>query len=161
MFSPPWVESKAHEILFPDDDPESMLIVLRIAHLKFQDLPAKKGLEALALHKLAVVCDKYDLVSLVRPFVDLHCWAEKFFYPKLFMSGWAGWLFVAWTFGYTQSFNNLARDMASGILVNTLFGTVSYAFNGYINEASLPEHILGMYIFIICARKMVAESRLL
>jgi hypothetical protein len=161
MFKPPWAESKAHEIPFPDDDPESMLIVLRIAHLKFQDLPAKKSLEALALHKLAVVCDKYDLVSLVRPFVDLHCWAERFFYRAPLQNAWAGWLFVAWTFGYTQSFNDLARDMAYGVSVNTLFGNVNYALNGYIIEASLPEHILGIYILTICARKMVAENRLL
>jgi hypothetical protein len=50
--------------------------------------------------------------------------------------------------------------MTSSVSVNTLFGNVSYASNGNIIQASLPEHILGMYVFTICARKTVAERGL-
>ena len=71
-----WAESTADEIPFPEDDIEAMLIVLRIAHLRFQELPGKHGLSLQAMLNLAVVCDKYDLVKVVRPFLDLHRWTE-------------------------------------------------------------------------------------
>jgi hypothetical protein len=57
-----------------------MLLVLRIAHLQFKEIPQGNGLTIDALLSLAVVCDKYDLVSMVRPFLDLHCWALKVTY---------------------------------------------------------------------------------
>ncbi|KAF2655964.1 hypothetical protein K491DRAFT_715811 [Lophiostoma macrostomum CBS 122681] len=72
MLERSWVESKAPEIIFPDDDPEAMLIVLRIAHLAFHELPKKRGLSFESLVNLAIVCDKYDVVGIVRPFWDLY-----------------------------------------------------------------------------------------
>lgn len=42
----------------PEDDPDALLILLRIAHLQFSDLP-----DALVVYEhflqLAVLCDKY------------------------------------------------------------------------------------------------------
>lgn len=64
-----WTESSATEIPFPDDDVDAMLIVLLIAHLRFNELPAKEPFELGDLLQLAVVCDKYDLVQPVRPFL--------------------------------------------------------------------------------------------
>jgi len=52
-----------------------MLIVLCVPHLRFHELPKKNGLTRDALLALAVVCDQYDIVPLVRPFLDLYGWA--------------------------------------------------------------------------------------
>jgi hypothetical protein len=61
-----WEESDADEIPRPADDPEAMLLMLRIVHLKFNDLPTERAFNA--LHKFALLCHKYDTVSSVRPF---------------------------------------------------------------------------------------------
>lgn len=67
-----WAESNKGEIELPDDDANAMLVVLRLAHLKFP--PAGFTLTNRLLYNLAVLCDKYDLVSLVQPFVET--WAR-------------------------------------------------------------------------------------
>ena len=82
------------QIPLPDDDPDALLLLLRIAHLKFKDLP--DTLSFRALYKLAVVCDKYDAAGVFRPFWD--------FYVAPFLScieeqGYEEWLYIAWTFG--------------------------------------------------------------
>ena len=67
--------NKATKIPFPDDDVGVMLIVLCVPHLRFHELPKKNGLTRDALLALAVVCDQYNIVPLVRPFLDLYGWA--------------------------------------------------------------------------------------
>ncbi|KAF1829917.1 hypothetical protein BDW02DRAFT_535226 [Decorospora gaudefroyi] len=105
MFEPHWRENEATEIPLPDDDIEATLIALRIAHLRFHELPKEHGLTIETLHALAMVCDKYDLVRLVRPFLDLHEWSECHFPLKKKRARYhPNWLFFAWTFGYKDSF---------------------------------------------------------
>lgn len=137
-----WKESEAHEIPLPDDDVEAMLIVLRIVHLKFHDLPEKKGMSFNTLYKLAIVCDKYDLVQVVRPFLDLHCWAQSYIYPTHTRSHHPAWLFVAWTFGYTESFEALACDMVNTVTVGP-DGFMYDQSEGLIDEV-FPLDIIGM-----------------
>jgi hypothetical protein len=48
----------------PDDDPESIIIICKICHIQTSNLPVK--LTATAFSKLALVCNKYDCVDLVR-----------------------------------------------------------------------------------------------
>ena len=60
--------SSPREIHFPDDDADALLIVLYIAHLQFGKLP--EALDYQELLNLAIICDKYDTVSTVRPVSD-------------------------------------------------------------------------------------------
>ena len=53
------------EMDFPEDDADALLCVLRIAHLQFRTLP--KTLDYAQLLNLAIICDKYDTVAIVRP----------------------------------------------------------------------------------------------
>lgn len=50
--------SSTANVNLPEDDPDALLILLRIAHLQFSDLP-----DALVVYRhllqLAVLCDKY------------------------------------------------------------------------------------------------------
>ncbi|KAH8730366.1 hypothetical protein GQ44DRAFT_700203 [Phaeosphaeriaceae sp. PMI808] len=117
---PQWTESTAAEIPFLDDDVDAMLIVLRIAHLLFKELPRKEELPLEDLLHLAIVCDKYDLVGLVRPFLDLYSWAEVHrpnFKKKTNCNH--SWLFVAWTFGYTDSFESLMIYMVKEMILES------------------------------------------
>lgn len=50
-----------------DDEPGALLILLDIAHLAFHEVPGTPSFEKLV--QLSVLCDKYDTVPLVRPWV--------------------------------------------------------------------------------------------
>ena len=56
------------EMHFPEDDPDALLCVLRIAHLQFRKVPETLGY--VELLNLAIICDKYDTVAIVRPVSD-------------------------------------------------------------------------------------------
>ncbi|XPS72276.1 hypothetical protein M3J09_004443 [Ascochyta lentis] len=114
MFSHVWAEHEASEISLPDDDVEAMLLVLRIAHLRFQDLPSKGLFPLNSLLNLAVVCDKYDLVHLVRPFLDLYGWAKPASTVYEHNTD-PVWLFIDWTFGYSGDFTFRAEYFAANM----------------------------------------------
>ena len=53
------------EMDLPEDDADALLCVLRIAHLQFRRIP--ETLDYALLLKVAIICDKYDTVAVVRP----------------------------------------------------------------------------------------------
>ena len=57
-------EAETQEVEFPEDDLDALLIILRVAHLKFRDLPESVSFDGLV--NLAVICDRYDTVGVVR-----------------------------------------------------------------------------------------------
>ena len=60
MFDPQghWAQQSSGGIFnLPEDDPDALLILLRIAHLRFSDLP--DALVYQHLLQLAILCDKY------------------------------------------------------------------------------------------------------
>ena len=58
-------QSNGNEVYLADDDADALLLILQIAHLQFKKVPEFLEFEQL-LH-VAIVCDKYDTVGLVRP----------------------------------------------------------------------------------------------
>lgn len=117
MFSPTskWLESSTSELPLPDDDPDALLLLLRIAHLHFDLIPLRLHSSSSSspsddisaatadptpnslLYRVAVLCDKYDCVRLVRPWIR-----EWLRYPMA--SGLASPtvredLFINWVFG--------------------------------------------------------------
>lgn len=56
------------EINFADDPAEALLILLNITHFRFTDVPTTIP-EAL-LSDIAILCDKYDCVHLVKPWAS-------------------------------------------------------------------------------------------
>jgi hypothetical protein len=144
MFERHWKENESTEIPLPDDDIEAILLVLRIAHLRFHELPRTGGLTIAALLKLAVVCDKYDLVKLVRPFLDLYGWASSHL-PDI-GSGKncnPSWFFIAWTFGYKDSFEYLATYVVRRIQLNAHGDVVMNVWQAFPHDA--PPGLLGKF----------------
>jgi hypothetical protein len=143
MFERHWRENEATEIPLPDDDVEAMLLVLRIAHLRFHELPKKNALTLDALLNLAVICDKYDLVKIVRPFLDLHGWASCYI-PNIGYGIVSDpcWLFIAWTFGYKDSFEQLATYTVRMIRVDSLGDAIME--DGRRFPEDTPPGLLGM-----------------
>ncbi len=124
------------QIPLPDDDPDALLLLLRIAHLKFKDLP--DTLSFRALYKLAVVCDKYDAVGAVRPFWD------KFggpFLSHIKEQGYEEWLYIAWTFGIEDVCITVMKILAlETIIVHGNLCRVKRSL-----EPILPPHASGEY----------------
>jgi hypothetical protein len=100
----PFLENGADEVRFPDDNPYAFEIILRIIYHQNNTLPAKLGLDTLL--DLAVLIDKYDLHTVVRPFIPT--WAAEI--SKTTMARYAPHeriLFVAWTFGLQEVFDHM------------------------------------------------------
>jgi len=106
MFTGPYREGTAIEIPFPDGNPDAFLITLRIAHLQFNNLPSSLDFQGLV--NLALVCDVYDMVQIVRPFITK--WIEPL-EPLAEKIGFEEWLLVAWTFSYPKIFERIASRL--------------------------------------------------
>ena len=106
MLTGGFAESRKTTISLEDDDPDSLLILLRIAHLQHRQVPKELTFDQIA--KLAVICDKYETVTLVRPF--LNPWVKP--YEGNYLGpGHEKWLFVAWVFGLKEDFIGIANHL--------------------------------------------------
>lgn len=104
MLSSGWKESTSNRVELPEDHPEALLLLLRIAHSQFQDVPTE--LHVTALHQLAVMCDKYDCVQLTRPW--LKHWILAYQILRKYETGYA---FICWTFGLEAAFRHIMRTL--------------------------------------------------
>ncbi len=97
--------ASVNQMDFREDDSRTLLILFRIAHLEFRDIPAK--LEFDALYNMAVLLDKYQCLKLVQPWLKGWLGNEKEFeylkYPRT--------LFIAWVFGQTEIFDKVSHEM--------------------------------------------------
>lgn len=98
------------EVTFYDDDVNALLLLLNIAHLNFDKLPGTVDLDG--LWKIAVLCDKYDMVRVIRP------WLPKWTEPFKDRQG-AKWAFIAWTSGDQSTFNSTVRIMVMNSRVSS------------------------------------------
>jgi hypothetical protein len=119
FISPPWRPSQAGKAMvsssseldsveggsshvepldFREDDADALLILLRIAHLDF--VSVKKKLSIGELYNVAILCDKYDCVHLIKPWVE-----EWFTRTRSQIEGEvAKDVFISWSFGRKESF---------------------------------------------------------
>jgi hypothetical protein len=66
MFTNGMKETNASTISLPEDDPALLRIILLIAHMKYDQLPASKDMELNVLGPLAKLCGKDDMVAVVH-----------------------------------------------------------------------------------------------
>lgn len=107
-----WAESGSKELALPDDDPEALLLLMRIAHLQFDAIPkvlAKPDAvrtPGCLCYRLAILCDKYDCVGLVTPWLSrwLDGWQPA---PSFVIED----LFICWAFGIKDTFKRLMVDL--------------------------------------------------
>ena len=94
------------EVDFRDDDGEALLLLLRIAHHQYNDIPTTLAYKTLL--NVAVLCDCYSYVELVEP------WLSQWLSDEQKSSKEAeheNWLFIAWVFGRDKVFSDLAAKM--------------------------------------------------
>ncbi|OCK85711.1 hypothetical protein K432DRAFT_377360 [Lepidopterella palustris CBS 459.81] len=140
-----YIESDLHSVSLPDDSPTALLIVLRIAHMRYKEVPDELSFNELV--ELAVVCDKYDTVHVVRPFLPR--WAGPWMRVA---PGREEWIFIAWTFGFEDVFvegvKAMVRDVVADEKGNCLYG-------GQAVEGHFPPGVLDA---ILAAREEAIKS---
>lgn len=108
------------ELDFSGDPAEALLILLNIAHLHFISVPSTLSLDTLS--QVAILCDQYDCVQLVKPWLSGWLVQENTQWRKVpdwntTVPGREKWLFIAWVFGRSEVFKNFAsllvREMAT------------------------------------------------
>jgi hypothetical protein len=137
MLSGEFIESKLNEIPFADDEPEALLLVLRIAHLRFHEIPQQLPDEKLV--EVATICDKYDTVAVCRPFI--RDWIAPWIKSRRFMKeGNEGFLWIAWVFGYRREFTWLAWALQFSIHTDE---AGNCRVKGKILDHNMPPDLVG------------------
>ncbi|PVH73885.1 hypothetical protein DL98DRAFT_519605 [Cadophora sp. DSE1049] len=93
-----------------EDDGEALLVLMNIVHLKFVSVPKKPTLDALV--QVAQLCEQYQCVSIVAPWVNL--WKTNCPLTR----GPHELLFVSWTFGWGDTFKILAHVLVQCITIS-------------------------------------------
>ena len=133
-----FLESGGEEMWLTDDDPTAFLILMRVAHLQFKQIEAAISYETLLA--LAKICDKYDTVTLIRPWVDR--WLEPYASqaPKKSYQGFEGLAFIAWTLGKPELF----WDVANSLVANITFDcNGNMMHQGELVGSIMPPGLLG------------------
>ncbi len=131
------------------------MILLRIAHLRFHDTPATLPYRTL-LH-VAVLCDQYQCINLVSPWLPKWLADEK---KSSMQIGQENWVFIAWVFGREKVCKTLARHLVlqlkltnEGVYRST--HTPTLATHLKINDP-MPPGTIGKIAFIdfrICKKE--------
>jgi len=140
MFDPQsrFKEATEKEVRFLDDDPDMLLLLLRIAHLQFQELPS--SLTYRQLLGLAALCDKYDTVHLARPW--LRQWEQPRSSPTNCFQQ-ENSIFIAWTFGDVETFEKWAKHLAMECYTTPTPGQCCIR-PGVQLEENMPPGIVGL-----------------
>jgi hypothetical protein len=140
---PPWeandAEPKPKQIDCREDDSSALLLLLSIAHLQFNEVP-KGQLEYSLLFEVAKLCDQYDCVDLVRPWLRDWLAGEEIECLKV---GKEGWLWISWVFGREKAFEACAKNLAK--LVSTDKNGGCFLENGKPIPEPVPAGIVGKF----------------
>jgi len=137
VFPPFGDQNKDVRIDFTEDDFDVLWILLCIAHLRFDGIPTK-ALPYDKLLQVAVLCDQYDCIQLVNPWLE--SWLENGVEESL-EEGKENWLFIAWVFGRDTIFEELSCNLVR---------TISLGDDGQCSlHSPLPADIIGNHRIIL------------
>jgi hypothetical protein len=128
------------ELDFTDDEPDALLVLLRIAHLQFKDVPTSPSYEILL--NLAILCDQYSCVALARPW--FHDWFANEEVESV-RNNQGSWLNIAWVFGREKAFEAVAKKMVKELYFNKYGEPYSWAVDEYIMRP-FPDGLLGEFL---------------
>lgn len=111
-----WKEAQdGSHVILPEDDPDSLRIVLDIVHFQFHRIP--DSLTYMQLLELSILCDKYDTARLILPWFQSH-WKSSF--SKYAQNhGKECSLLIAWVFLDDVTFSKLATSLVTTSLLDT------------------------------------------
>jgi hypothetical protein len=124
LTEPSGIKCDSKIMYLPEDNPEVMLLILRIAHVEFRKIPSALDLDT--LYQIAVVSDKYDCVEFLQPWIK--GWLEP---HDLTSSKIAGNAFICWAFGKERAF----EASIERLIVNTVHAE-------HLDSAKPKSHVL-------------------
>lgn len=133
-----FAESRGGEMSLTDDDPVAFLILMRVAHMQFNQIDAVISYKTLLA--LAKICDKYDTVTLIRPWVDQ--WLEPYALEAPYKSYWGfeGLAFIAWTLGKPELFWDAAQSLVANV---TFDSNGNLMHQGELVDSIMPPGLVG------------------
>ncbi len=129
---------RSKQIDLHEDNKEALLHLLNIAHLQFNKVPTQLPFKSIL--DIAVLCDKYDCVGLVKPWLPLWLVDEETQYKE---PDHEEWLFVAWVFGREKTFIELARKLVIEVRMSPT--GVCLTSTGKIFPSQMPPGIVGRF----------------
>lgn len=104
-----WKESTTKQIDHREDDLDALLIIFKISHMRFTELP--QVLPTRILQQLGLICDKYDCLELIRPWVVgwLRAWGQRYDTRSVDRED----LVIAWVFGLSKAFSHIKYDLVT------------------------------------------------
>ncbi|KAK7750172.1 hypothetical protein SLS62_007923 [Diatrype stigma] len=131
-------EDEKWRVALPDDNVKAMGTLLDIMHCRFVKLPAiTNAINLEHIYEIAVLTDKYDCTSLVRPWSSSWLGAASALVPKANISDLEMISWVAWEYGDQKLFEKVTKHM-----IIHLGGFSSYCFFKHTLE---PNGLSGMY----------------
>jgi hypothetical protein len=109
----PSAESKGQQsgdnwsITLPEDDSDALRIVLQAVHCNFEAIPMV--LQQETLFNITVMCDKYDMVKLLKPFWN--DWVTNLAHARRDPSGFVHRLWIAQTLGYLEYYKTTLTEL--------------------------------------------------
>lgn len=127
--------------VFVEDHVEAVGHVLYAAHHQHHKVPAYLSFPALV--QIAEICERHDVIGVLQPY--LRNWAYVWT-PKLLVSGYEMWIYVAYHFGYFDIFRVVAEHLAQGMMLGPDDEYFHEDFN--LSKSGLKGDILSMLISI-------------
>jgi hypothetical protein len=149
---PPWEVSPPpprKQIDCTDNDPEALLILLNIAHLKFDSVP-KTELTTRDLFSLAILVDQYQCIDLVRPW--LGTWLPD--KNELIRHSTEQWLFIAWVFGREKVLEKASAGLVREAALDCNCELVNRD-TGMCFPEPMPPGIIGQFPFVLLSLQSV------
>ncbi|KAI1817312.1 hypothetical protein GGS20DRAFT_61339 [Poronia punctata] len=107
-------------VALPDDNPKTMEIILNIIHCRFQNVPdPNKPLDMESLYQITVLCDKYDLTALLRPWAQ--SWTTGIRKNDLLEAPWLEWERTAWISWVLGDLNRFS-EVVTGLVLDSYPG---------------------------------------
>ena len=144
-------QSQDRERDFSDDNGEALLILLRIAHLQFNKVPP--NLTFKSLFEIAILCDKYDCVSLVKPWLSTWLTYESTQYMK---PGNEEMLLISWVFGKETIFRELAKKLVTELKTNDQTDCLTATKEKFLDQ--MPLDIIGKLSIIHISNEHLKRS---
>lgn len=161
MLTGEWVESKTTEIEFPDDSWKPFHMVLKIAHLQFDELPDSLPFED--LQQLATLTDKYNLAKAVRVAVDRGRWLHKYKHDcMVWPSSLETHHFATMTsiFQYDSDLLFIISKLAVEVKVDAIGKCLYHGSGAGMTglTSSLPDHIIGESYDTLCSEMRARDA---
>lgn len=126
------------QVTFPEDDGVAMQHLLRIVHYHFDCMP--KSLLFIEILNLSILCDKYDVVNILKPW--LPDWLKGFNWIAC-KPGNEESLFISWVFQDAHVFKSVAQTLVKESSINKFGQCITK--EGRVLEENMPPGVIGKW----------------